>query len=662
MRRKSGKSARLLRARINVTKESSVPVRESWLYELLYPRREHSGRRFTQDTPILADVWLALAELGEGKGRVDVLINPHNKVGVGGVLRAIQARLSQPNNQIAYNESHVVVKVDLQEILTVLLPQSSWWQSVVHRGNAKEAEILLGRLASSPQLTFDSWRKFTEEHGRPAHPTDSDLIQLVQIAAAVLLSRNSGEPSEAAGGLTAAVDLVRGSLLQALRNVPEEPTILTISRNRLATVSLWRSRETVKADAAVLVFNVIADQICWAVIDSGIDATHPAFKRHNGNASDGASRVIKTYDFTRLRSLLSTPASGSALAEPWLAHMDAQERRNIASTLRERLQNGLQIDWDRIAPVLEVPHDFAGSGERPPKGAKRQKRKTTPRYEIPTSEHGTHVAGIIGADWRGARLDTNKIVVRDIYDLMNLQQLNASQILRGICPDIQLYDLRVFDSRPGAGDEFAMLAALQFVRHLNSSKSKRVIHGVNISASLEHDVRSYACGRTPICDECERAVASGLVVVAAAGNTGFDENEVAFSSSYRQSSITDPGNSDSVITVGATHREMPHTYGVSYFSSRGPTGDGRAKPDLVAPGERIFSAVPKELAATLDGTSMAAPHVSGAAALLLARHNELIGQPARIKKILCSTATDLGRVPQYQGSGLLDILRALESV
>jgi serine protease AprX len=633
---------------------------EDWLYELLYPRREHRGRRFTQDTPILADVWLALAELSDSKGRVDVLLNPHNKVGVGGVLRAIHARLSKSENRIAYNESHVVVKVDLEEILTVLLPQSSWWQGVVRRGNAKEAEILLGRLASSPQLTFDSWRKYTEEHGRPAHPTDSDLIQLVQIAAAVLLSRNKGQPSDNTRELAGAVDLVRRSLLQALRNVPEEPTIWTVSTNRLATLSLWRSRETIKADAAILVFNIACDQICWAVIDSGVDATHPAFKRRDGTG-DAMSRVVKTYDFTRLRSLLSTPASGSALAEPWLIHLDAQERRNIASTLRERLQLGLQIDWDRIAPVLEVPHVFE-KAKHPTPAKKHQKSKAAARYEIPVSEHGTHVAGIIGADWRGASVDTSKVVVKDIYDLMNLQQLNASQILRGICPDIQLYDLRVFDSRTGAGDEFAMLAALQFVRHLNSSKSKRVIHGVNISASLEHDVRSYACGRTPICDECERAVASGLVVVAAAGNTGFDEHEGAFSSTYRQSSITDPGNSDSVITVGATHREMPHTYGVSYFSSRGPTGDGRAKPDLVAPGERIFSAVPRHLAATLDGTSMAAPHVSGAAALLMARHIELIGQPSRIKKILCGTATDLGRVPQYQGSGLLDILRALESV
>ena len=53
--------------------------------------------------------------------------------------------------------------------------------------------------------------------------------------------------------------------------------------------------------------------------------------------------------------------------------------------------------------------------------------------------------------------------------------------------------------------------------------------------------------------------------------------------------INDPGNADLAITVGSTHRDMPHVYGVSYFSSKGPTGDGRLKPDLVAPGEKIIS-------------------------------------------------------------------------
>jgi subtilisin family serine protease len=59
---------------------------------------------------------------------------------------------------------------------------------------------------------------------------------------------------------------------------------------------------------------------------------------------------------------------------------------------------------------------------------------------------------------------------------------------------------------------------------------------------------------------------------------------------------------------------------VSFFSSRGPTGDGRLKPDLVALGERIRAPLPGDAWGDLDGTSMAAPHVSGAAAMLMARY------------------------------------------
>jgi serine protease AprX len=58
---------------------------------------------------------------------------------------------------------------------------------------------------------------------------------------------------------------------------------------------------------------------------------------------------------------------------------------------------------------------------------------------------------------------------------------------------------------------------------------------------------------------------------------------------------------------------------------------------------------------------MAAPHVSGAAAMLMAPYPELVGHPDRIKRILCETATDLGRERSFQGHGLLDVLRALES-
>ena len=86
------------------------------------------------------------------------------------------------------------------------------------------------------------------------------------------------------------------------------------------------------------------------------------------------------------------------------------------------------------------------------------------------------------------------------------------------------------------------------------------------------------------------------------------------------------------------------------------------KPDLVAPGKKIRSAAPSAKEKVLNGTSMAAPHVSGAIALLMSRHTEFIGDPASIKRILCESATDLGRDKYFQGASLLDVLRALQSV
>jgi serine protease AprX len=134
--------------------------------------------------------------------------------------------------------------------------------------------------------------------------------------------------------------------------------------------------------------------------------------------------------------------------------------------------------------------------------------------------------------------------------------------------------------------------------------------------------------------------------------------------------IRDPGNASLAITVGSTHRDMPHVYGVSYFSAKGPTGDGRLKPDIVAPGEKIISCAAKAKRGNSDeylygeesGTSMAAPHVSGCIAAFLSIRREFKKQPERIKEIFLSTATDLGRERYFQGSGLVDLMRAIQSV
>jgi subtilisin family serine protease len=207
------------------------------------------------------------------------------------------------------------------------------------------------------------------------------------------------------------------------------------------------------------------------------------------------------------------------------------------------------------------------------------------------------------------------------------------------------------------------------------------IHGVNLSLGYEFDAEMFACGQSPLCAEVDRLVQSGVVVVAAAGNTGWGlatsaarATRIGFSSS-----INDPGNAARAITVGATHRESPHTYGVSFFSSKGPTGDGRLKPDLVAPGERITSCAAgqklaslpvakkkrgKRQAAYLDdsGTSMAAPHVSGAVAAFLSIRREFIGRPDDVKKIFLDSATPLGRERYFEGHGLVDLMRAIQSV
>ena len=149
-----------------------------------------------------------------------------------------------------------------------------------------------------------------------------------------------------------------------------------------------------------------------------------------------------------------------------------------------------------------------------------------------------------------------------------------------------------------------------------------------------------------------RLVRSGVVVVAAAGNSGYGCISPKFASPVNTAAlgmtINDPGNADLAITVGSTHRTMPHRYGVSYFSSKGPTGDGRAKPDLLGPGEKIISCRSSQMPSHPDssskkpagpelyheesGTSMAAPHVSGVIAAFLSIRPEYIGQPEEVKK------------------------------
>ncbi len=447
---------------------------------------------------------------------------------------------------------------------------------------------------------------------------------------------------------------------------PADPTqprsravIWNVTRNRKADPAIEKSVKAMKADAGRMLFSIDCSALRCAVIDSGIDTLHPAFQNREPRSGEPRSRVIGTYDFgdlryaldprflEKLRDLVRTgtqpPSETSpkredrALARthrrfsgydaPGTAQIREDRLADYLQLVIDRANAGLEIDWAVVEPLIHEP--LTDTVAPPP----------------PRLPHGTQVAGVLAADH---------------------PQADGSR-LAGVCPDLRLYDLRVVSETEDnattvAAHDFEVIAALKFLGHLNGRADEPAVHAANVSVSIPHDVSRFACGRTPICEECERLVSSGVAVVAAAGNSGYNDDEDVDARFYRSGSITDPGNAELVLTVGSTHREMPHQYGVSYFSSRGPTGDGRRKPDLVAPGEKLSVPAPGGRLDIVDGTSFAAPHVTGAALLMMARHTELIGRPQRIKEVLCSSATDLGREPYSQGAGMLDVLRALQSI
>ena len=575
---------------------------EAWIYGPL------AERRFTQDSPVLPEVWRRYAEQPEE--RQDLLLTPHQHSTAAKLMAALVECLfgaeadaaDRTEHGIALNDGYVVAELSFPELVRCVVPLSDWWRQLWPPRIKDVGRWLVGQVR----------KEFGEAPKSPGFRPD----WLYWYAA--LLGRVQLGPGEEPPTYRDQV-LAGAELLEGLeRPGKNQAQLWAVNVNREARTALSQSRLAVKADAAERVFSVTSADLRWAIVDTGIDARHPAFRRRKEDGtlekwSWANTRVIATYDFTRLRPVVSGKLGG----------FDEQQRED----LERRIKTGQALDWDALKPLLQVPHDDG--------------------YMAPRVSHGTHIAGIVGADWRSTDPD-----------------MPARSDLKGICPDIELYDLRVFD-KDGRGEEFGISGALQFVRHLNAHSDLQVIHGANLSLSLDHDLANYAVGRTPICDECERLMANGVMVVAAAGNEGqatYTAGNGRQQDGFRTVAITDPGNAEGIVTVGSTHRQNPHTYGVSYFSSKGPTGDGRHKPDLVAPGEKISAPTPEEDYQVKDGTSQATAHVSGVAAMLMARHPELIGQPRQVKEILCRTATDLGRERDFQGAGMVDALRALQAV
>lgn len=269
--------------------------------------------------------------------------------------------------------------------------------------------------------------------------------------------------------------------------------------------------------------------------------------------------------------------------------------------------------------------------------------------------HGTHVAGIIAG----------------CADTVRASGRTAA--MAGMAPETALYGFRVLNAR-GEGSDATIIKALDRVAAINDRASALVIHGVNLSLGSNFDPRIYGVGHTPLCQELRRLWRQGVLVCVAAGNEGYAELQATGGpiGANLDLSIGDPANLEEAIAVGSVHKSKPHMYGVSYFSSRGPTADGRRKPDLVAPGEKILSAMagadlPRpgtglphdEFYVEMSGTSMATPHVSGALAGFLSVRREFIGEPDQVKRILLGACTDLQRDPNMQGAGLVNLVKML---
>jgi subtilisin family serine protease len=218
--------------------------------------------------------------------------------------------------------------------------------------------------------------------------------------------------------------------------------------------------------------------------------------------------------------------------------------------------------------------------------------------------HGTHVAGIVAGQ---------------------------SDTITGVAPEASLIAYKVLGAN-GGGSDSNVIAAIERAADPNGDgNTGDHVDIANLSlggAGSPDDPTSIAI---------DNATAAGVTFAVAAGNSGVFHG------------ISSPGTSRSAITVGASDLAD----NIASFSSRGPNmKDIAIKPDVVAPGFAILSSFPGNRYASLSGTSMATPHVAGAAALIKALHHDWT--PTQIKLALMNNAAFLKNDIMATGAGRID--------
>jgi serine protease AprX len=265
--------------------------------------------------------------------------------------------------------------------------------------------------------------------------------------------------------------------------------------------------------------------------------------------------------------------------------------------------------------------------------------------------HGTHVASIIAGD--GTPIASQS----DPTDL--------AWPLRGVARQASIVSAKVMNA-DGAGTVSGIIAGIEWCSLSGPEYVGDSVDVINMSLGI---AGSSDC-KDSLCKAANKAVEAGKVVVVSGGNSGAEPK-----------TIGSPAAGDQVITVGAEadHSADPadpwFSAGVfpAPYSSRGPTKDGRIKPDIMGPGVTIAAAYsdyfgqylfsgcpdPKKCYLLLSGTSMASPFVAGIAALVLQANPDL--SPAEVAQILYDTARVRAAAPgknNETGHGLVDAYTA----
>ncbi len=249
--------------------------------------------------------------------------------------------------------------------------------------------------------------------------------------------------------------------------------------------------------------------------------------------------------------------------------------------------------------------------------------------------HGTHVAGTVA----GFGVTSYGAVYSGPYS--ETTPFSTMKIGPGVAPQASLYALKIFGTSGGSD---LVLPALEWALDPNADGDfSDHLDVLNMSFG-----EPFGAADSPDALACGNAVAAGIIIVASAGNSW----DTYFSAGT-------PASAASVISVAASE-DLDPAYSdlspdrIANFSSRGPCGSGGGflflKPDLSAPGRAIRSAAahaisPSTLYRDMSGTSMAAPHIAGAMALLRQQHPEW--STAELKALLMNNAANVYSAKNY---------------